>query len=280
MDSPDPQFRIGVLAGGVVLVAVITYLRFCGAMSLPTKPLPPSGPTGTQRQLLTQGTSSPGMYLDFLARDAATAGVRTPTLDEMGRKLAYRVDDARHVLELGKPGIEVAGLRLHVERSGDVVVLVIQNLVGADVAYEVTTSPTVGAALCNQARPLPINAMVIAKGSSETRTECVFRDGISIVVTKVETMEVGPLSSFYLSEVPPTVVGVEERIARGHRGADTKEPCSAVSSQVVRAGLERGDIGWRDLVDFYARHRCQTYQFPSSYRAFKSDGERAIPAAD
>lgn len=220
------------------------------------------------------------MYLDFLARDAATAGVRTPTLDEMGRKLAYRVDDARHVLELGKPGIEVAGLRLHVERSGDVVVLVIQNLVGADVAYEVTTSPTVGAALCNQARPLPINAMVIAKGSSETRTECVFRDGISIVVTKVETMEVGPLSSFYLSEVPPTVVGVEERIARGHRRADTKEPCSAVSSQVVRAGLERGDIGWRDLVDFYARHRCQTYQFPSSYRAFKSDGERAIPAAD
>jgi hypothetical protein len=220
------------------------------------------------------------MYLDFLARDAATAGVRVPTLDEMGRKLAYRVDDARHVLELGKPAIEVAGLRLHVERSGDAVVLAIQNLVGSDVAYEVTTSPSIGGALCNGARPLPINAMVIAKGSSETRTECVFRDGISIVVTKVETMEVGPLSSFYLSEVPPTVVGVDERIARGHRGADTKEPCSAVSSQVVRAGLERGDIGWRDLVDFYARHRCQTYQFPSSYRAFKSDGERAIPAAE
>jgi hypothetical protein len=280
MDSPDPQFRIGVLAGGVVLVAVITYLRFCGALSLPSKPPPPTEPTGTQRQLLAQGTSSPGMYLDFLARDASTAGVRVPTLDEMGRKLAYRVDDARHVLELGKPGIEVAGLRLHVERSGDAVVLAIQNLVGTDVAYEVATAPSIGAALCNGARPLPINAMVIAKGSSETRTECVFRAGISIVVTKVETLEVGPLSSFYLSEVPPTVVGIEERIARGHRGVDTKDPCSAVSSQVVRAGLERGDIGWRDLVDFYARHRCQTYQFPSSYRAFKSDGERSIPAAE
>jgi hypothetical protein len=213
-------------------------------------------------------------------RDAASAGVRVPTLDEMGRKLAYRVDDARHVLELGKPGIEVAGLRLHVEHSGDAVVLAIQNLVGADVAYEVTTSPSIGAALCNTARPLPINAMVIAKGSSETRTECVFRNNISIVVTKVETMEVGPLSSFYLSELPPTVVGIDERIARGHRGADTKDPCSAVISQVVRAGLERGDIGWRDLVDFYARHRCQTYQFPSSYRAFKVDGERPIPVGE
>jgi len=263
-----------------VLVAVITYLRFCGALSLPNKPPAPTAPTGTQRQLLTQSTSTPGMYLDFLARDAASAGVRAPTQDEMGRKLAYRVDDARHVLELGKPAIEVAGLRLHVERSGDAVVLAIQNLVGSDVAYEVTTVPSIGSALCNSARPLPINAMVIAKGTSETRTECVFRDGISIVVTKVETMEVGPLSSYYLSEVPPTLVGIEDRIARGHRGVDTKEPCSAVSSQVVRAGLERGDIGWRDLVDFYARHRCQTYQFPSSYRAFKSDNARPIPALD
>lgn len=278
MDSPDPQFRIGVLVGGVVLVAVITYLRFCGPLSLPEKPPAPTGPSGTQRQLLTQSTSSPSMYLDFLARDAASAGVRAPTPDEMGRKLAYRVDDARHVLELGKPAIEVAGLRLHVERSGDAVVLAIQNLLDKDLAYEVTTSPSIGTALCNSARPLPINAMVIAKGTTETRTECVFRDGISIVVTKVETMEVGPLSSYYLSEVPPTLVGVDERIARGHHGVETKEPCSAVSSQVVRSGLERGDIGWRDLVDFYARHRCQTYQFPSSYRAFKSDNERAIPA--
>ncbi|MEO6774620.1 MAG: hypothetical protein ABI467_16690 [Kofleriaceae bacterium] len=280
MDSPDPQFRVGVLAGGVVLVAVITYLRFCGAMSLPTKPEAPTGPTGTQRQLLTRSTSTPGMYLDFLARDAASAGVRTPSVEQMGRKLPYRVDDARHVLELGKPAVEVAGLRLHVERSGDAVVLAIQNLVGSDVAYEVTTVPSIGIGTCNSVRPLPFNAMVIAKGTSETRTECGFRDGISIVVTKVETMEVGPLSSYYLSEVPPTLVGIDDRIARGHHGVETKEPCSAVSSQVVRAGLERGDIGWRDLVDFYARHRCQTYQFPASYRAFRSDGERPIPAGD
>jgi hypothetical protein len=50
--------------------------------------------------------------------------------------------------------------------------------------------------------------------------------------------------------------------------------------QVVRSGLENGRIGWRDLVDFYARHRCQTYEFPIAYRALKSDGERPIPAVD
>jgi hypothetical protein len=102
---------------------------------------------------------------------------------------------------------------------------------------------------------------------------------MSIIVTKVETIELPPLSAWYVAQVPPQVVGVEDRIARGHRGVDAKEKCSSVVSQVVRTGLDRGDIGWRDLVDFYARHRCQTYQFPSNYRAFKSDGERAVPAS-
>lgn len=263
-----------------MLVAVITYARFCGSLSLPDKPPPPTGPTGTQRQLLSKTTASQGMYQEFLARDAASAGVKVPSIDELSRKLPYRVDESRHVLEPGQPAIELAGLRLRVERSDASIVMIIQNLVGSDVAYEVTTSPSTGTYPCNSTRPLPINAMVIAKGGSETRTECAWRDGMSIVVTRVETLEVGPLSSYYLSEVPPTVVGVEDRIARGHHGVDTREPCSAVTSQVVRSGLDRGDIGWRDLVDFYARHRCQTYQFPSSYRAFKSDGERPLPVTD
>lgn len=280
MDSPDPQFRLGVFAGGLVLVGVITYLRFCGSMSLPGKPPPPTGPTGTQRQLLSQTTAAPGIYLEYLERDAAAAGVRTPTVDEMTRKLAYRVDEARHVLSLGQPSLELAGLRLRVERSGETVVLVIQNLTTTDLAYHIATEPSIGVGICNSARPLPINAMVIAKGTSETRTECVFRDGISIVVTKVETVEVGALSSYYLSEVPPTLVGIDDRIARGHHGVQTKEPCTAVTSAVVRSALERGDLGWRDLVDFYARHRCQTYQFPPLYRAFKSDGERPVPVTN
>ena len=275
----DAQFRIGVVAGGIVLVAVITYLRFCGNLSLPVKPPPLQGPQGTQRQLLSKSETSPGVYHDFLERDAASAGVRTPTIEEMGRKLAYRVDDARHVLEAGKPAIEVAGLRLRAEHSGDAIVLVIQNLVDSDLAYEVTTTLS-ALSICNSVSARPINAMVIAKGATESRTECAWRDDLPVIVTKVETVEVSPLSSYYLSEVPPRLVGIDARVARGHRGVESKEPCSTVVSQVILAGMERGDIGWRDLVDFYARHRCQSFQFPSSYRAFKSDGKRPLPATD
>ena len=246
---------------------------------MPAKPPPPAGPSGTQRQLLSKTAGSPGIYRDFLEQDATAAGLRTPSMQEMSRKLSYRVDDARHVLELGQPAVEAAGLRLRVERSGDSVVMVIQNLVRSDVAYEVNSMPSTGAYICNSARPLPINAMVIAKGGSETRTECAWRDGMSIVVTKVETLEISTFSSYYLSQVPPSLVGIEERIARGHRRVGT-DACAAVTSQAVRNGMDHGQIGWRDLVDFYARHRCQTYQFPSTYRALTSDGERAIPATD
>lgn len=274
----DPQYRLGVLAGAAALVAVITYVRFCGSVALPPKPPPPSGPSGTQTQLLSQSATSPTVYQGFLASDSSAAGVRAPTLDEMSRKLPYRVDEGRHVLEPGKPPIEIAGLRLRLERSSDQIVMVIQNLLDSDIAYEVTSAPSTGASSCNSARPLAFNAMVIGKGASERRTECVWRDGMSIIVTKVETLEVSPLSAWYLSQLPPQVVGIEPRIARGHRGVAARDKCSALVSAAVRTGLDRGDLGWRDLVDFYARHRCQTYQFPSHYRAVKSDGERAMPA--
>ena len=260
-----------------MLVAVITYLRFCGSLSLPEKPPPLQGPQGTQRQLLSSSASTPSAYREIIERDAAAAGVRAPTVEEMGKKLVYRVDDSRQVLEPGKPAIEVAGLRLRAERSGDALVLVIQNLVESDLAYNVVTTITNGASACTSVRALSINAMVIARGASASRTECEWRDGMAIAVTKVETLEVNPLSSYYLSEAPPALVGLDPRIARGHHGVDSKESCTGVVPRVVTAGLERGDLGWRDLADFYARHRCQTFQFPLTYRAFKSDNERQLP---
>src|SRR5438477_155302 len=116
-----PQFRFGVLVGGAILVGIITYLRFCGSLSLPPKP---PQPTST----------------------------------------------------------------------------------------------------CMRASPLPYNAVVIGKGAAVTRTECIWRDGLSIVVTKTETMEILPLSGSYLTQVPPSLVGVEDRLARGHRGVSSKEP--------------------------------------------------------
>ena len=100
---------------------------------------------------------------------------------------------------------------------------------------------------------------------------------MAIIISKVETIEVPPLSAWYLSQVPPSVMGIDDRLSRGHRGVTGGGTCSPVVPQVVRTSLERGEIGWRDLADFYARHRCQSYVFPASYRALKKDGELTIP---
>ncbi len=274
----DQQFRIATLAGALGLVVLITYMRFCGSVTLPTKPPPPAAPSGTQTQLLQKSAASPAVYKGLIDSDAAAAGLPAPTPAQMAKKLSYRVDEARHILEPGKRPIEAAGVRLHLERTRDAVVLVINNLLDTDIAYHVVSTVSTGSGSCGSVGALPFNATVIAKGGSERRTECGWRDGMSIIVTKVETIELSPLSAWYLSQVPPSVMGIEARVARGHRGVKGSEECSSIVPQVVRTGLERGEIGWRDLADFYARHRCQTYVFPPSYRAFKADGELAIPA--
>jgi hypothetical protein len=275
----DEQFRLGVLAGGVALVVGISVVRFCGSVSIPEKPAPTYA-TGTQSQALTKSTASQAVYLEYLAKDAAAAGVRTPTIEDMTRKLAYRVDEARHVLEVGQPAIEIAGVRLELFHENDTLVLDIQNPTTTDLAYSVITQPTPNLSSCSAATPLTYNALVVGAGKSERRVECVFRDDMAIAVSRVETLEVSPISAWLLGLVPPALIGLDPRTSRGHRGVVANETCASVVSQAVRSGLEKGQIGWRDLVDFYARHRCPTYRFPLTYRAFKSDGEQQIPVVE
>jgi hypothetical protein len=275
----DEQFRFGVLAGGVALVVGISVVRFCGSVSIPEKPAPTYA-TGTQSQALTKSTASHGVYLELLSKDAAAAGVRTPTIEDMSRKLAYRVDEARHVMEVGQPAIDIAGVRLSLVHERDLLVLEITNTTESDLAYSVISQPTPNISSCTSASPLAFNAIVVGKGKTERRVECVFRDDMAIAITRVETLEVAPISAWLLGLVPPALIGLDPRTSRGHRGVVANETCASVVSQAVRSGLEKGQIGWRDLVDFYARHRCPTYRFPLTYRAFKADNDQAIPVVD
>lgn len=274
----DDQFRLGVLVGGAALVVGLGVVRFCGSVSIPDKPAP-SFATGSSTQFLSSA-SSPTVYLEHLTKDAAAAGVRTPSIEDMRRKLAYRVDEARHVLEVGQPAIEVAGVRLELFHEGNALVLDIHNTTDSDLAYSVITQPTPNISECNSATPLSFNALVVAKGKTERRVECVWREDMALAISRVETLEVSPMSAWLLGLVPPESIGLDPRTSRGHRGVVANETCATVISQAVRSGLEKGQIGWRDLVDFYARHRCPTYHFPLTYRAFKSDNERELPVVD
>lgn len=277
MAISDAQFRLGVVGAGIALALAVGSFRFCGSVSLPPKQTTAAPVAGNAKQLMNKTSGTQSVYVDMLAKDAATAGVRVPSLDDMRRELAATSDTTRRVLEVGAPAIKVGGLEIAAKRAGDAIGLEIYNTTGKDLAYLVATTPTPASTACNSARPLPFNAMVIGKGQRELRIECGFVPGMVIALTRVETVELAPLSAFYLSIVPPELVGIEDRIARGHRGPSIKEKCSPLMGEALRSGIESGEIRWRDLVDFYARHRCQTFQFPVGYRAFTADDPRPLP---
>lgn len=275
MAISDSQFRLGVAIGATLLVAGIASIRFCGSVSLPPKPVPAGGATsGTSSELLASSAGTANVYRELLAKDAIAAGVRTPSIEDMSRKFAYRADDARHVLEVGQPAIELAGLKLRALHTGDQLVLEIVNATDAPLAYHVVAEPT-PAGGCTSARPLPIDLATI-DSDPIVRTECVWHDGGALVVKKVETLAVPPLGIYLLRQAPPALLLIDANTARGARVPASKE-CTSNLGPTVRLGVERGEIGWRDLADYYARHRCQTYQFPPDYRAFTQDGQRALP---
>jgi hypothetical protein len=271
----DLQFKGAVAGAAGVLVLGITMMRFCGSVSLPDKPALQTT-SGNAQQLVESSNASPVVFQDYLTKDAAAANVRVPTVEEMSRKLLFRGDEGRQVLEVGERPIESAGLRLTAKRVDDKLVLDIENITKSDLAYHVISEPTPKIAGCTSVTPIPLNAMIIAKGEHQTRVECAWRANMAIAITRIESLEVSPLSAYYLNQLPPAQVGIEERVARGHRVPKSAERCIALTA--VRSGIENGEIQWRDLVDFYARHRCQTYPFPASYRALTADGQRRIPA--
>ena len=285
MSGLDP-FRLGTLAGVVVLAGSLTYLRFCGEVSLPPKP-PPPVTTGPASETLGRVAASTDSWMAFVTRDAAAAGLPAPSATEMGKKLLHRVDEQPFVIAPGEGSKEVAGVRLTAVAKADagnkqLLALQIENLTGADLAYRVLTEPRPGGAACNQRGILGHDAIVVRKGGTVVRSECVYRPGMSLRIARVETVELQPLMAAYLSRVPPAALGAEPRLARGHQPELPSgwTVCTTVASQAVRADIDEGRIAWRDLVDFYARHRCDTYRFPEGYRAFEKDGQRPLPDSD
>lgn len=274
--------RIGVAAGAVGLALAITTVRFCGGVTLPAKSDPPPETLASSKEALRQITHTEESWLGYIAKDAAAAGVPTPTPDEMARKLVFRVDEAHHSLVPSEnPTIEAAGLRLTAVVDGGTLSLMIENLTEADLAYQVVTRPS-PASLCSTRTIIAHNAQVVVRRGREERSECEFHDGMSLEIDRVETAELLPLQAFYVSRVPPLALGNEARLARGHEPdlAAGQGLCNVTASQAQRAAVEKGTVAWRDLVDFYARHRCDTYRFPLSYRAFTTDSERPLPASE
>jgi|JI10StandDraft_1071094.scaffolds.fasta_scaffold93805_3 hypothetical protein len=282
----SPVFRYGTAGVAVALAGAIAFLRFSGAVPMPPRPPPPDTSAIDTGATLATATASESAWRSFLEQDARAAGVPTPSAEQMNRPLVFRTDATARLLGPGDAPLEVAGLRLEVKAVADddgpgrLLVLTITNLADHDLGYQIVAAAQPGGPGCNTRTVLMHDAMVVGRRASVERSECGYADGMKLAIARVETVEVEGLQSVYLSRVPPSAVGGDPAITKAHRPhlPSGMAPCNLGMSQVLRSALEERSVGWRDLVDFYARHRCDSYQFSMEYRAFTKPGERPLPA--
>jgi len=281
----DLPTKVAVLGGAAAVVGLLVFLRFCGSVSAPQKPgKPAKRRDNSMEQARRETSANADAYLQGVAKDAGRAGIATPTTDELGKMFTFQRDDRRFTLMPDAAPVEVAGLRLaarsfRVEGSEKLLVLEVTNPSETPMAYVIDTEISGGDSSCYGRTILGHNGTVVAPGKTERRSECAFKRGMEIYVARVESAVLPPLAAFYVSRIQPQAMGARDRIASGHKPvlAGGVSPCGLALSASIRTGLSEGSVTWRDLVDFYARHSCDTYQFPVGYKAFTSDGERSLP---
>jgi hypothetical protein len=275
----DNQFRIVVAIVALALVVVVVRLRFCYAPSLPDKPPRPTVDLAAAEKKVR---ASEGVYREHLASDARAVGLEAPTIDQMRVRFPHRADDSGWTLAPGDVAIEAAGLRIRaITRRPEVgkhsiLALEITNTTDEPLAYRVDTRPTRGTRSCGQREAMPYNGLTIEPGETIVRGECVYKRGWGLAIDRVESVSLPPLPYVYVSKIQPVVTNLEPRLARDHRPGG-RVMCEMAVPAAVISSLERGQIAWRDVIDFYGRHRCETYKFPVTYKAFSGANDPELP---
>jgi len=282
----EMQFRVAVIAVNAVLVVLILRLRFCYEPELPPKPSKPAGVSiADAKATAARVDRNRQVYAEYLTRDSREFGIAPTSVKDMAKAIPYRQSRMRHLLVPGKnDSTQFAGLKLTV-RAGKVpnssrehLLLDITNTTDAPIAYRIATRPSKGVQPCAKKRDLGYNAIAVAAGATETRTECIFKRSWGLEISRIEVMPLSKLSYFYVSQLLPSTLDIEGRVAGGHLPPGGGAPCKSLLSSRTRRAMESGQIEWRDIVDFFARHPCKTYDFPSDYKAWNKDAQAELPA--
>jgi len=93
----------------------------------------------------------------------------------------------------------------------------------------------------------------------------------------IEVMEIPRLGAYYVSRMPPGLILYGRRTSAGHVPLAGSLCPQTFSWRDIRDGADRGELGWRDVIDFYARHNCEEYSFFRSYR-HRTDPDEPLPA--
>jgi hypothetical protein len=263
----------------------MAVLYGAGPPPAPERPRPPPPPEQLMNTVLR---FSPTVYRGLVEEDARKLGVPAPRPEELAQPFPYFEElRARKKLKPKDP-IETAHLKVSLEVqkreavlegqrfSFDHLVLRIENRTPGYLAYRVVTQVP-DARRCQSKGDIPHNAIVLEPRQAILRTECLFRSNASVDVSGIEVMELPPLGAHYVSRMPATSILFDPRTTAGHLPLKG-QPCPQTFSwREIKDGLDRKQIGWKDVIDFYARHSCEEYSFFSGYR-YRADPALPLPA--
>jgi hypothetical protein len=279
------------VAGAVVMAAVVLVgigmaaLYAGGPPPTPDRPKPPPAP---EAPMTGELRFSPVIYRGQLEQDARGFGVTPPSLEQFQAPFLY-VEEVRERQKLEvKAPIETPHLRLSldVEKNRasldgqafefDHLVLRIENKTAHYLAYRIQTDVP-NRKKCSSKGDIPHNAIVIEPKQTLRRTECLYRHNAAVEVLRVEIIELPALAAVYASRLPANAVLYDQRTAAGHVPLRGTLCPQTFNWREVRDGIDHERIGWRDIIDFYARHNCDEYAFYGAYR-FRTDASAPLPA--
>lgn len=269
---------------GLAVVAIAAALLHAGRRA----PAPPRPPPRPAEGASTAAKYSAAIYRAGLQQDARTYGVDLTRPEEMAEPFAYFEEGSvARKLKVGGT-LQTPHLRLSLivrKESGsmegqtfraDHLVLRIENLTPGFVAYRIETHVT-DERRCGSKGDAPHNAIVLEPNQTIQRTECLYRSSERIEIGRIEVIELPPLAAYYVSRLSPGLVLYSTRTSAGHlplRGALCPQ---TLSWREIRDGADRGELGWRDVIDFYGRHNCDEYAFFRGYH-YRTNAGAPLPA--
>jgi hypothetical protein len=287
--SPNAMLAIGLVVCGVLVVVALLGLRFFGKAEPVHTPAPVAAPVA--QAVNTTVKFAPGYYKGTVEEDAKKYKIPAPSIEALAAPLAYTEElSAPRTMKPDKDQYETPHLRLatHVVKEWSTtgsaqrlrvehLLLSITNRGARPIAYRVDTKLP-NDARCKNKAALAQNAVALKPGETIERSECMWAKGMSLDLQKIEVLELTDLGYFYVSRLIPGQVLLDERAASGHVPPDKLKSCAFVPWREIHAASEHPDgVKWADVLDFYARHNCDEYTFPTSYRRWTAPG--TLPVA-
>jgi hypothetical protein len=277
---------LAVLFTGVFVVA-LGVLILHAASAPPPRPKRPEPPPPPSAMINSERRFSVLYYKALIEQDAKAFGIPAPTYEDLAQPNAYFDElQGKHRLRLKAP-VETRHLRVTLEVSKqtttverhslttDHLVLRIENRTPLFLAYRVETSISEGAK-CTLKANLPHDAIAIEPEQTILRTECLYRKDAQVDLNRIEVIELPALSAYYVSRVPPNATLYDPRTSAGHVPPRGTLCPQTFSWRDIKDGIDKKELGWRDVIDFYARHNCIEYSFFRSYR-YRSDPTAPLP---